>query len=345
MDFDAAAAGGGPRVSLENLPAMAMKGNTKSSADREKNGLVYLNLFLEWAAEKNGAVAMTWETMEQAEICDVVLWQTFCHWLKERPVSAATGTQLSISTAQDYFSGAVSYFKNTRFPKDDIWAGTGGITDQVPIWYSVLRQQLQVQAVREAQKRGEKIVVKSDEIGRRGMSKVVAWTLKNGSEEKQSFSVAVTTALMMAFNFASVGRVSECQTATFDSMRWSDGNDAAAAGTGGGPLRTPCAKHPCSTTPSVDGVVLLLLVVRAAAARVARRHRFFPRRPAPARVPVINPTCVVVVSLCRRPSTTLGRPRTPSVVDIFCCRAVPASFVAAARVERRSAVQPMVKSR
>jgi hypothetical protein len=72
----------------------------------------------------------------------------------------------------------------------------------------------------------------------------------------------------------------------------------------------------------------------------------FPRRPAPPRVAVINPTCVVVVSLCRRPSTTLGRPRTPSVVDFFSCRALSALFVAAARVERCcAAVQPMVKSR
>ena len=136
-----------------------------------------------------------------------------------------------------------------------------------------------------------------------------------------------------------------CAAAAPASCRLPAVCDAAAAGNGDQPLRTPCAKHPRSTTPSVDGVVLLVLAVGAAAARSARRRRFPPRRPAPPRVAVINPTCVVFVSLCRRPSTTLGRPRTPSVVDFFSCRALPALFVAAARVERCAAVQPTVKSR
>ena len=210
-------------VDLQNVKKMKVQGGSKAVEDREKNGLVYLNRFLGELAEKNKTAQKTWETMSEAEICVVELFQAFCEWMKNRPTSGSTSEPLAINTAQEYFSGAVTFFKNTRYPENAIWHGTGGITNQSPYWYSTLRQQLATQAIREAQKRGEKIVSKSDELGRTGLSKVIEWTLKRGSEQGGSIFIAATTALMMALNFASVGRSSGCQTASFDSMRWSDG--------------------------------------------------------------------------------------------------------------------------
>jgi hypothetical protein len=210
-------------LDLSGVPMMGLHGVSKSAKDRKKNGLVYFNHFLEEVAQSKEATPKKWEDMAEAEICRVELFQAFGEFMKNRP-NTGRGEPLSISTAQDYFSGAITYFKNDRYKDNAIWNGTGGVTDQAPVWYSTLRQQLATQAIRDAQKRGERIEKKSDEIGRAGLSQAIKRTLLDGSVKDSSSSIfmAATTALMMAFNFASVGRVSECQTASFDSMRWSD---------------------------------------------------------------------------------------------------------------------------
>jgi len=166
-------------LDLSGVPMMGLHGVSKSAKDRKKNGLVYFNHFLEEVAQSKEATPKKWEDMAEAEICRVELFQAFGEFMKNRP-NTGRGEPLSISTAQDYFSGAITYFKNDRYKDNAIWNGTGGVTDQAPVWYSTLRQQLATQAIRDAQKRGEKIEKKSDEIGRAGLSQAIKRTLLDG---------------------------------------------------------------------------------------------------------------------------------------------------------------------
>ena len=217
-------------LDVGHMGKMKVGGDSKSGTAKQGDALTWFDKFLQTSAEASGSNILfkSYTVLNEADICQLDVFNAFCEYMKRRPISDTTGQPLAVNTCRDYFCAVVLYFMHEKYPSNEIWNGCGGNRQATPFWYSILRQRMVFLATVQAQKKGEVIVNKSEEMSRETLNDVIANLMKkcclsaaNGGGQASCVQ-AILIAFLLVLTFAAVGRGSEAAVSSWDTARWSD---------------------------------------------------------------------------------------------------------------------------